>query len=184
MAHFTSFVATVAAWQNFYLLIGEAAATLVGLMFVAVTFGSRMVKPETVNLARSFLDPTYGHFVHVIFTACLLTIPTLTGSWLGGVLLFISLMRGARLFQIYAHMQEAKRLHNTIEWSDWVMGIVLPSIWYALLAVAGGAFIAGLNAAFTLLAVITIGVLLNGIHGAWELLVWLAMMQAGENKPD
>lgn len=180
MAHFTSFVAAAAAWQNFYLLIGEAAATLVGLMFVAVTFGSRMVKPEQAHIARSFLDPTYGHFVHVIATACLLTFPTMTGTILGALLVLIGVGRGARIFQIYGHMHEAKRVNNTIELSDWVMGIVLPVLWYVLLTVAGALFIFGFAAAFTLLAVLSAGVLLNGIHSAWELLVWMALTQTRE----
>ena len=180
MAHFSSFVIGAAVWQNFYLMLGEAAATLVGLMFVAVTFGSRMVKPETASMARSFLDPTYGHFVHVIFTACLLTIPTMTGPVLGGLLLVISVGRAARLFQIYAHMQEAKRVHDTVDLSDWIMGIVLPTLWYVLLAGTAIAFILGFTVAFSLLAAVTVGVLLNGIHSAWELLVWMALMQSRE----
>jgi hypothetical protein len=38
-----SFLAAAATWQSFYLLVGAAAATLIGLMFVAVTFGSSLV---------------------------------------------------------------------------------------------------------------------------------------------
>jgi hypothetical protein len=34
------------SWQNFYLLLGTAATTLLGLMFVAVTFGSSRVDRE------------------------------------------------------------------------------------------------------------------------------------------
>jgi hypothetical protein len=55
---FHSFGAAATAWQNFYLLVGTAAATLAGLMFIAVTFGSDLVTPETSAAARSFLDPT------------------------------------------------------------------------------------------------------------------------------
>ncbi len=38
MPTFSSLASAALPWQNFYVLTGEAAATLVGLMFVAVTF--------------------------------------------------------------------------------------------------------------------------------------------------
>jgi hypothetical protein len=54
MAPMSSFAVAAAPWQTFYVLVGTAAATLVGLMFVAVTFGSSMIKPETSGTALRF----------------------------------------------------------------------------------------------------------------------------------
>jgi len=178
VVHFASFLANAAAWQNFYLLVGTAAATLVGLMFVAVTFGSSVVTPESLVYARSFLDPTYAHFVQVLVTACLLTIPTMNAPLLGAALIFISVFRGARLFQIYAHMRQAQRLHNDLDLMDWLIGIALPLTCYVLLAGTGAAFIARLSFAFSTLALVTIAALMNGVHGAWELLVWMAVVRS------
>ena len=39
-------------------------------MFVAITFGSSMIKVENPDAMRAFLDPTLGHFVQVLVTAC------------------------------------------------------------------------------------------------------------------
>ena len=43
---FGSFAAAALPWQNFYLLVGTAAATLVGLMFVAEYACRRIALPD------------------------------------------------------------------------------------------------------------------------------------------
>src|SRR5882724_3395070 len=140
MAPLLSFTAAALGWQNFYLLVGTAAATLVGLMFVAVTFGSSLVTAETSPTARSFLDPTFTHFVQILLTACLLTIPSMRPVLLGALMLVIAGLRLAALFRIYGHMRQAHEAHNDLELSDWLSGVVFPLLSYLLLATAGVAF--------------------------------------------
>jgi hypothetical protein len=170
-----SFPATLQSWQNFYLLVGTAAATLIGLMFVAVTFGSSLVTRETSAQARAFLDPTFAHFAQVLVSACLVTIPIMGPRLLGGLLLFISTLRTAALVRVFGHMRAAHRRHGDIELSDWLMGIALPFLCYLLLGATGAAFVTGQSAAFAGLAIATLLILLNGIFGAWETMVWLAV---------
>jgi hypothetical protein len=102
-----SFAASAATWQNLYILIGTAAATLVGLMFVAITFGSGLVKQEASPSVRSFLDPTFTHFVQVLFTSCLVVVPTMHPTLLGSLLIGIGAVRIAALFRVHRHMKQA-----------------------------------------------------------------------------
>jgi hypothetical protein len=39
----------VAGWQNFYLLTGTAAASLIGLVFVAISLGARLVPNQAAS---------------------------------------------------------------------------------------------------------------------------------------
>ena len=110
-----AFHAVAATWQNFYLLVGGAAATLTGLMFVAVTFGASLVKPETADTARSFLDPTFGHFAQVLFTACLMLIPTIRPIVLGSILLVQMAVRIATLWRVYRHMRKAQAANADLD---------------------------------------------------------------------
>jgi hypothetical protein len=52
---------------------------------------------------------------------------------------------------------------------------VLPFCCYLGLVVAGAGFLTLKTAAFDVLAVVIISVLLLGIVGAWELMIWLAL---------
>jgi hypothetical protein len=178
MAAMSSFAAAAAPWQTFYVLVGTAAATLVGLMFVAVTFGSSLVKRETSTTVRSFIDPTFTHFVQVLFLACLAVIPTMGPRLLGALVLGVGALRAAALIRVHRHMRQAQRIHNDIELSDWVTGIVLPLLCYLLLGATGIGFIEGYAPAFTALAIVTVAILMLGIFGAWELMLWMALRRA------
>jgi hypothetical protein len=178
MTQFASFAASAAPWQNFYILVGTAAATLVGLMFVAITFGASLVNVENAESVRSFVDPTFAHFVQVLFVACLVAIPPMSPWLLGGLLIAIALLRSSVLVRVFRHMREAHRIHNDIELSDWLSGIIIPFVCYLLLGASGVAFILHLAAAWIGLAIVTVGILLTGIFGAWELMMWLALTRA------
>jgi hypothetical protein len=175
MTPILSFSAAAATWQSFYLLVGTAAATLAGLMFLAITFGSELVTPDSTASVRSFLDPTFNHFVQVLLVACLMVIPTMTPTLAGVLLLVVAVLRASALVRVYRHMREAHRVHQDIELSDWLTGIVIPLTTYGLLATAAVGFLLGWAAAFDGLAIVTMALLLNGVFGAWELMVWLAL---------
>jgi hypothetical protein len=183
MAPLDPFPAALQGWQNFYLLAGTAAATLTGLMFVAVTFGSSLVTRESASSARAFLDPTYAHFVQVLLTACLLTMPTLGPDVLGGVLIVAAAYRLVRLHWVFGQYQEAHRKNGDIEASDWLLSIVLPLVSHLASMAIGGAFLLHYAVALTGLAVVTLVLLFIGIHGAWELFVWMALA-IGERRRD
>jgi hypothetical protein len=173
-----SFGAAASTWQNFYLLTGTAAATLIGLMFVAVTFGAGLVGAQSAASARSFIDPPFYHFVNVLLTACLLVIPAMSARLLGVALLAISVFRTAILFRIHRHLKEAHRKFGDIELSDWLSGIVVPALCYLLLAASGVGFLRGYSAAFGGLAIAMLVTLVLGIFGAWELMIWMALTRA------
>lgn len=178
MTPIQSFGVAAVAWQNFYLLSGTAAATLIGLMFVAVTFGSRLASAQSEASARAFIDPPFYHFVHVLITACLLVIPAMSAPVLGAALVAMSVLRAAVLVRIHRHMREAHRKFGDIELSDWLAGIVVPLFCYLLLAASGAGFVAGYSAAFSGLAIAMLGTLVLGIFGAWELMIWMALTRA------
>lgn len=175
MTPLAPFPAALQGWQNFYLLAGEAAATLTGLMFIAVTFGSSLVTKETAQSTRAFLDPTYGHFVQVLLTACILTVPTLQPAALGWTLIVIGALRLLRLHGVFGTYREAQRKNGDIEFSDWAVSIVLPALCHAALVMTGAGFILGCAASLNGLALVILVLLLIGIHSAWELFVWMAV---------
>jgi hypothetical protein len=172
---FESLPAALAPWQNFYVLTGTAAATLTGLMFVAVTFGSSIVTRETSVQARAFLDPPYMHFVQILMTACLLTVPMVGETAVGGLFLAIALMRLGGLYWVFRSFTVIQRRTGDIELSDWVLSIAIPAICHLLLLATSVAFFLRMTCAFVGLAIVVMMLLFTGIHGAWELFVWMAV---------
>jgi hypothetical protein len=184
MTPIVGFEAVAATWQNFYLLCGTAAATLIGLMFVAVTFGAGLA-PATGNpgATRAFVDPPFGHFTQVLMMSCLAVSPMMHVQVIGVLVIVIAVSRLAYLARVYHHMSEAQRQHNDIELSDWLSGVLSPALCHLALGATGAAFLLGWRLAFPALGVVTMAVLLIGVYGAWELLLWMALMRARKGLP-
>lgn len=178
-----AFAATAATWQSFYILVGTAAATLVGLMFVAVTFGASLMTPDSTPSARAWLDPPFAHFVTVLFVAAVMVSPVTTQLPIAVALLVVPLFRALALVRVYRRMREAHARYQDIELSDWLSGVVLPLVCYLGLLGSGAAFVEGRALAFGGLAVVIVVILLLGVFGAWELMLWLALTRLRRDAP-
>ncbi len=73
-------------WHDFYVLVGTASATLVGLMFVAMSIGTSIFNEDRRAGMTAFITPTVVHFAAALFTCLLVTIPTHSWRTLGGLL--------------------------------------------------------------------------------------------------
>src|SRR5258708_12228306 len=67
----------LATWQNFYTIIGSAAATLTGLMFVVVTLIAQVrVRVSSPSEAfATFNTPNVFHFGAALLVAAILSAP-------------------------------------------------------------------------------------------------------------
>jgi hypothetical protein len=115
------------------------------------------------------------HFVQVLLTSCVLTVPTLGPRLLGCLLISGGALRLVGLHWIFGRYREAQRKAGDIELSDWILSIVAPLLCHLLLIAIGAGFILGQGPVLAGLAIVTVTLLLVGIHGAWELFVWMAL---------
>ena len=179
-------MAQLQQWQNFYLLLGSASATLVGLMFIAISLGSGRWTPEDRPLLNAsfstFMSPTFIHFVYVLVTAVVVFVPTLSGTALGGLLILTgigSLGHIARHLRFLIDRYRARRIDR----SDLVWYSLMPSIAYVLHLGAGvGLVRAGLRGtrplhALDALAAASVLLLVIGVRNAWDLVVYQVLRQ-------
>src|SRR5690348_12887382 len=80
-------LAPLAAWQNFYVIIGSAAATLTGLLFVVITLVSGALRRVSTpgSGIRVFSTPNVMHFGAALLIAALLSAPW-PALWPAGLL--------------------------------------------------------------------------------------------------
>jgi hypothetical protein len=76
-------------WQNFYVIIGSAAATLTGLMFVVITLTARVRDRASNEVIGAFTSPTVVHFCTALLVAAILSAPW-QALWNAGLLLGLS----------------------------------------------------------------------------------------------
>lgn len=175
MTTIDSFAATAQGWQNFYLLTGGAAATLTGLMFLALTFGARFVTQKTLLAKRAFTDPTLFHFVYALLISCLLIAPSMNAPLLGVLLLVISASRFGYFFVVNHRFHRIRKTSGAIDRTDWIYHLILPLVGHTLLLATGLGFLFGLAISFSALAIYTVFNLFLGILVAWDTVEWIGL---------
>ena len=162
---------TLKPWQPFYSLLGTASATLIGLLFVAASVGSRVFTEERQHGLRAFLSPTVVHFGSVL-AACLIGMAP-TQSWLlSGSLIGLEGLCGLVYAASVLHGMVRHGFMTKIDLEDRVWYAALPATSYALIAAAGLSLCLSLEAGCGLLALGLMLLLLAGIRNAWDMTVW------------
>jgi hypothetical protein len=170
-------------WQNFYTIMGTAAATLTGLMFVVTTLIAGIdTHMSTLNAGVSaFNTPTVVHFCAVLLMAGILSAPWQTFSSPGLLLGLLGLGMEFYLIIVLRRMRRMPNYQSTLE--DWLWYMAFPLLAHVLLIIA--AFVLPENPAPALYIVSSamMMLLLVGIRNAWDMVTFLAVERShSENK--
>ena len=165
---------SLATWQNFYTIVGSAAATLTGLMFVVVTLiaGVRMQVSSPSEAFATFNTPNVFHFGAALLVAAILSAPW-PALWhaclllgllgLGGMIYVVIVLRRARRQTDYQPVLE-----------DWLWHTVFPLVSYTALLAAATVLPGHAAPALFVIAAGTVLLLFIGIHNAWDNVVYIA----------
>ena len=173
----------LANWQNFYGIIGTAAATLTGLMFVVATLvaGVRMRVSSPSEAFATFNSPNVWHFGAALLVAAILSAPW-QALWnaslllglcgLGGMIYVVIVLRRVRRQKDYQPVLE-----------DWLFHTVLPLVSYTALLVTAIVLPGHPAPALFVIAAGTVLLLFIGIHNAWDNVTYIALeLSQSENK--
>jgi len=163
-------------WQNFYLLIGGAAASLTGLMFVAISLGSGAITQKNVHALRVFVSPTLIHFIYVLATALVVVIPTVTRTRLGILLLLVGVISTGRSITMVPFMRGQHR-QQVIDIHDWTWYLAAPTVSYLVFVGTGVGLLLRVRQALDGLALASILLLVAGIRNAWDFVTYLILRQ-------
>ena len=67
--------ATLANWQNFYVILGSSAGALTGLQFVVITLVTQARAAGNMRDIHAFATPTVIHFCTVLLVSAIMTAP-------------------------------------------------------------------------------------------------------------
>ena len=159
-------IETLKQWHDFYMLVGTAGATLLALMFVAVSLGTGFLTEERRAAARTFMSPVVLHFTSVFFLSAIALLPWHEAKFLAA-LIGVTAVVGALLSAWITVQVVRTDMTNYLE--DYLAYGLLPCLGYlALLAAAISIYLEkdfGLDAlagALLLLAIVS-------IRNAWDL---------------
>jgi hypothetical protein len=153
-------------WSNFFAMTGSAGATLVGLLFVAVTLSTGLPTSRTLDIARASMTPALYSFGGVLLQSMVALVPW-QSNWPSGVIFVVMGIAGV-IYRI-----SAIRLRSTLHLRaisgpiDWIFHNVVPLVASVSLISGGAGLIAG--AAFGPFAIAGASMLLlvSGIYRTW-----------------
>ena len=165
----------LSSWQNFYMIMGTAAATLTGLMFVVTTLIAGIdAHTSSLNAAVSaFNTPTVVHFGTVLLLAGILSAPWQTPSSLSLLLGVLGLGMVIYSIIVLRRLRRVPHYQSTLE--DWFWYMALPLLAHVLVIVAAFMLPQNLVPALYLIGLAMILLLLVGIRNAWDMVTFLAV---------
>jgi hypothetical protein len=166
-------------WQNFYVIVGTAAATLTGLMFIVITLIAQI--RVQVSSPRSgiavFSTPNVVHFGAALLVAALLSAPW-QALWNASLLLGLSGLGGVTYVLVVLWLARHRLADYQPVFSDWLWHTILPLVSYTALVVAAIVLPGYPAPALFVIAAGTMLLLFIGIHNAWDVVTYTAFERA------
>lgn len=165
------FSQTVAGWHDFYLMIGTAAATLIGLLFLSLSLNVKMITREVNADLRELATHTFGNFMSVLIFAVLFLIPHQAPEGLGLPLLGVG---AYGLYNTVRHFLETRRKPMRV----WGMGgitlrFAIPTLCFvALMIIAMSVLLSRTDGLDWLVPVMAL-LIVAASRNAWDLLMRL-----------
>ena len=163
----------LAAWENFYVIVGSSAGALTGLQFVVIALIAEGRTPGSMREVRAFGTPNIVHFGASLLISAILSAPwrTLDSAGLAlalcgaaGVVYAIRVIWHARLTTGYKP-----------DAGDWIWYVVSPLVLYSAWTVSAILLAWGRVGALFAIAVVALLLLFLGIHNAWDSITYIAI---------
>ena len=160
-------------WHDFFMLMGTACATLVGLMFVAASIGAGLFTAAHRNMLKVFITPTVIHFSALLFVCLLATVPSIDTIMFGAVVGIIGLT--GIVFSCGVWLRIRTRYSTTTTLADQLWNASIPIAGYSFMATGALLSLTGSDAWPGWIAIGLCVLLLSGIRNAWAMTLWIAV---------
>ena len=169
----TSFAELVEDWHDFDVLVGTAAATLVGLMFVAASIGASVFTERDRSALKAFISPTVVHFTTVLMIAVVAPVPTHEWHTLAGLLAVVGVAGAIYSTNVWIELFIHRRFN--VDVVDRLFYAGIPLVGHLLLLLAAFFLWRQSEAGLDLLAAGQITLLLAAIRNAWDMMIWIVI---------
>ena len=171
-----SFAQVSERWHDFFLLAGTAAATLMGLLFVALSLHLDVIVQEDGAHFGTVALQAFLNFIFVLLISLFLLIPSLTGRIVGTTLMMLGLVRLALFIRSAAVVGRRRPAH--VPRSFLLVRYFMPAVAYVGLFASGLAMTLkhyddGFMGLFSVMGLL----LVTATRTAWDLIV-----QVGKHK--
>ncbi|WP_308517032.1 hypothetical protein [Sphingomonas flavescens] len=172
-------------WHEFYLVVGGAAAVLIGLIFVVVTLMHGRPRSTVLTGSRLYMGPIVLHMGFVLTLSAAALTPRMTFPFYAALVGVISVWGTARGLYSTIRIGRLKAIGGEeVHWTDvWFYGVIPMVVYLALAGVALGAW-RGADWSLHGAAAAQVALLLVSIRNEYDLVTWLAPRSDGDATPE
>jgi|SRR5947209_11228119 len=156
----------LAAWQNYYVIVGSAAAALIGIQFVVITLIAYIRRPAPAETVSAFGTPTVVHLAVALLISAVMSAPW--SSLMPITVAVATCGLGGLAYGATVIVRARRQTDYQPVWEDWAWYLILPFTAYAALAVSAVFLSTNTELALFVIAGSALGVLLIAIHNAWD----------------
>ncbi|MGE3997788.1 MAG: hypothetical protein AB7F37_19615 [Variibacter sp.] len=153
-------------WREFYLLVGTAGATLLALLFVAVSLGAGYLTEKRQASTRTFMSPVVIHFSTVFLASAIALAP------LHGVIAFAVPVASLALIGLAVSSAITIKLFQTRMteyWQDHCAYGLFPLFGYLALLIAAATLYREREFSLDLMGAALLALTVINIRNAWDL---------------
>lgn len=166
-------------WHEFYLLVGTAAATVLALLFVAVSLGAGYLSSRHEAPTRTFMSPVVIHFTSVFFLSAICLVPS-HGPVFFAVLIATTAVIGVVVSSTIT--VQVIRTDMTRYVQDYLAYGLLPALAYLALLAASAMIYLERSYALEVLAGALLTLAIVNIRNAWDLTLSMVRRHATKKK--
>jgi hypothetical protein len=164
-------MSNLAAWNNFYVIVGSSAGALIGLQFVVMALIADRSPPRGEEAGPAFATPTIVHFGAVLLLSAVLSAPWQEVTFVAAILGLMGLI-GVMYIIIVARKMRIQTAYEP-EFGDWLYYSLLPLAAYAMLALSAFTALSLTHEALFGIGAAALLLLFVGIHNAWDSVTYL-----------
>ncbi|HEY6766330.1 MAG TPA: hypothetical protein VI386_16355 [Candidatus Sulfotelmatobacter sp.] len=174
------FVASLARWQNFYVIVGSSAGALSGLQFVVMTLIAEARISSSMREVRAFGSPTIVHFCVALLISAIASAPW---NALSGPAVALEVCGIGGVTYSLRTMSHAKRQTGyQPDLEDWIWYGWAPLVTYGVLALAALLLARTTILGLFMVAGSSLALLFIGIHNSWDTVTYIAVQRPKAEK--
>ena len=176
-----TFVDSLHGWHDFFLLTGGGAATMLGLVFVAVSLAAGLPSLPKSDESDMFVSPILSQFGYAFGTAATCLAPWNAQSHFGAFITCLGASAFVRTGWLLRAMLRRHRNGDVVPARYWLWMGGMPFL-TSLLMIFSGACL--WRTAYRPIGVIGFAVLLldlTGVRNTWQLVVWMIGARAAHD---
>jgi hypothetical protein len=166
-------------WDNYFILMGTAAGSLVGLLFVVITLTTGHDRERVTRGQSLYMTPTAINFGSVLTVSAIVLVPKLPTTVDAALTALVAIWGVINAVRSALGILALRRSDDPPHWTDfWAYGTGPAFAYFGLLGVAVALWTAAPWSVYALAALLLV-LMLTALRNAWDLITWIAPMREG-----